>query len=247
MNVELIGVTPNAEELIEKAARTCYQSREKGGPRTAGKMIRMLVSSGHHSVLEHAYATFRISGCSRAMTHQLVRHRLMAISQESQRYCDEKGMFDRGYFVEPRAVEDMADVKLRDLFEEGTPLLFDGNTTVGEAYSSWIKEADNHYQFLQKIIKAGREKELTTANANEDARFLLPNACISEIVISANFRELRHIFTVRCDARAQWEIRRVSMLMLGKMKEVAPNVFDDFVVSGGKRGYDGTATTIWPS
>jgi len=97
MKIDLIAITPNAEEVIENAARTCYQSKP-GEKHVIGDLILRLIKSGHHSVLEHAYATFRINGCSRSMTHQLVRHRLMAVSQESQRYVDgAKG----GYYKTP--------------------------------------------------------------------------------------------------------------------------------------------------
>lgn len=85
MKVDLIATTPNAEEVIENAARTCYQSEPKDNV-VVGDLIRKLIKSGHYSVLEHAYCTFRINGGSRVITHQLVRHRLIAISQESQRY-----------------------------------------------------------------------------------------------------------------------------------------------------------------
>ena len=85
MIVELIAITSDAEKIIEDAARTCYQSKA-GEKHVVGDLISKLIKSGHHSVLEHAYATFRINGCSRSMTHQLVRHRLCSFSQQSQRY-----------------------------------------------------------------------------------------------------------------------------------------------------------------
>lgn len=90
MKVELLGITPNAEKLIEDAGRTCYLSFDKKEPESEKKFIRMIIKSGHHSVLEHAYATFRIKGGSRSFTHQLVRHRLCSYSQQSQRYVNEK-------------------------------------------------------------------------------------------------------------------------------------------------------------
>jgi thymidylate synthase (FAD) len=75
--VELIAITPNAEKVIEEAARTCYLSFDKIGEDSEKNLIHRLVKLGHESPLEHAYATFRIKNCSRAMTHQLVRHRLI--------------------------------------------------------------------------------------------------------------------------------------------------------------------------
>ena len=106
MKVTLLTITPNAVQAIELAGRTCYRSEERITDESATKFVRAIRKSGHHSVLEHAYATFVIEGGSRAMTHQLVRHRLMAISQESQRYCDEAGIYSNQYYVIPKSVRD---------------------------------------------------------------------------------------------------------------------------------------------
>ena len=91
LNVELMAVTPEAERVIEQAGRTCYLSFDRVGEHTQREFVLRLLKMGHESPLEHAYATFRIRNCSRAMTHQLVRHRLMAVSQQSQRYVSEQG------------------------------------------------------------------------------------------------------------------------------------------------------------
>jgi len=192
MKIELLEITPNAEELIENAARTCYQS-ESSGKTPTGSLIPRLIKSGHHSVLEHAYATFRINGCSRAMTHQLVRHRLMAISQQSQRYVKEN-QFD---YVVPPAIIEKGIVAVATYRRQ----------------MSDIQGMYNHWK--EQGVK------------NEDARFVLPNACQSEIVISANFREFRHIFEVRCTKHAQWEIRAAAKEMLNVLNDVAPSVFED--------------------
>ena len=192
MKVELLSVTPNAEELIENAGRTCYQSEAKEG-HVVGTLIKALIKSGHESVLEHSYATFRINEVSRALTHQLVRHRLMAVSQQSQRYVKES-QFE---YVVPEAILGMSP-------------------NLQNQYHNHMKEIQKMYDFW----KANGLK-------NEDARFVLPNACHSEIVISANFREFRTIFKVRCDKHAQWEIRKMATNMLGQLYDIAPNVFED--------------------
>ena len=205
MTVELIAITPNAEVVIEKAGRTCYCSTPKAQPAGEKNLIHRIIKNGHHSVLEHASATFRITGVSRSFTHQLVRHRLCAFSQRSQRYVNEKSFA----FVEPESIREKTEA--HRLFEE------------------FMAEAKNAYCKLQELgIK------------NEDARFVLPNAVQSEIVLSANFRELRHIFCVRCDRHAQWEIREVALQMLRIMKKEAPSVFGDFVID------EETATAYTP-
>lgn len=192
MKIELIAITPEPESVIELAARTCYQSQDRREEESAGVLIGKLLAMGHETPLEHAYATFRISGCSRAMSHQLVRHRLMAVCQKSQRYVSEA---DFEYVTPPSLAE--AD---RDEFAEDM-------ATIGQMYGKW------------------KARGLR----NEDARFVLPNACTTELVISANFREFRHIFAMRCSRHAQWEIREACTEMLKQLHAHAPAVFGDIV------------------
>ena len=190
MNVELLAVTEGAEELIEAAGRTCYQSGDKARPGGAGAFVSRLLASGHESPVEHAYATFRITGCSRAMTHQLVRHRLMAVSQQSQRYVSEDA-FD--YVIPPSIAAAHADEFRADM------------------------------EIIRGLYRKWKERGVR----NEDARYVLPNACATEIVISANFREFRHIFRIRCAPQAQWEIRQACRAMLRALLARAPGVFGD--------------------
>jgi len=198
MKVELMAITPQAEDVIEKACRTCYLSFHRyNPPSSTEELIKKVIRKGHHSVLEHALATFRIKGGSRVFTHEMVRHRLMSPSQESQRYV-EYGKTKEFEFVIPPTVE---ITNLKDKFR---------------------KKALELKDFYEEMVKAGVPKE--------DARYILPNATVSEIVVSANFRELRHIFEVRCVERAHWEIRQICLEMLKIMKKEAPMVFRDFVI-----------------
>jgi thymidylate synthase (FAD) len=195
MKVELLFITPNAEKLIETAGRTSYLSLNKQGKDTEKDFIRMLIKNGHFSVLEHAYATFRISGVSRSFTHQLVRHRLCSYTQQSQRYVDES-MFN---YIEPDSIKN--------------------NSKAHSLFIKFIEEAKRVYLKLQKLgIK------------NEDARFVLPNAVESQIVVTANLREWRHIIKLRGSPDAQWEIRNVAIEMLKILKKHAPTVFEDFEI-----------------
>jgi thymidylate synthase (FAD) len=190
MKVELIALTPDPERIIEIAARTCYQSGDKMVPEKLGELLPKLIAMGHESPFEHATATFRVSGVSRAMTHQFVRHRLLAVSQKSQRYVSE-GNFE---WVTPPSVPD------------GDKAEFDRDMDV-----------------MRSMYKKWKDKGLK----NEDARFVLPNACTTEMVVSANFREWRHVFDVRCHRRAQWEIRDACLAMLVVLNQHAPHVFAD--------------------
>jgi thymidylate synthase (FAD) len=192
MKVELLAITPDAEKLIEQAGRTAYLSFGKRGEGSEKKFIRMLLKNRHYSVLEHATATFRISGVSRAMTHQLVRHRLCSFTQQSQRYVNEKGFS----FVEPESVRRSPDAHA--------------------LFSEQMQRARNAYAGLQSL-----------GIRNEDARFVLPNAVESQIVVSANLREWRHIIELRCRPAPQWEIRQACGEILRFLKQCVPTAFED--------------------
>ncbi len=193
--VELLAITPDAEKLIELAGRTCYLSHDRSQPGSEQRFIRMLLRHEHLSVLEHAYATFRIKGGSRSFTHQIVRHRLASFSQQSQRYVSE------------------------DNFEYVVPPTIDANPAARERFQDLMEEIRKAYGELQEM-----------GITKQDARFVLPNAVTSEIVISANLREWRHIFTVRCDQAAQWEIRTICIQMLELLQKEVPTVFSDFII-----------------
>lgn len=190
MKVELLALTPDAERIIEIAARTCYQSGDRMVPEKLGELLPKLLAMGHESPFEHAYATFRISEVSRAMTHQFVRHRLMAVSQKSQRYVSE-GNFE---WVVPPSVP---------------------------------AERRADFNADMEVVRAMYKKWKDQGLKNEDARFVLPNACTTELIVSANFREWRHIFEVRCHRRAQWEIREVCLALLKELSAKAPHAFAD--------------------
>jgi thymidylate synthase (FAD) len=190
--VELLAITPGAERLIEEAGRTAYLSCAKRGEGSEKKFIRMLLKNRHYSVLEHASATFRITGVSRAMTHQLVRHRLCSFTQQSQRYVNEKEFS----FVEPESVCQ--------------------NPEAHGLFSDQMESARRAYSGLQAM-----------GIRNEDARFVLPNAVESQVVVSANLREWRHIIELRCRPASQWEIRLVCGEILKLLKKNVPTAFED--------------------
>ena len=198
--VDLLGITRpvkgrTVEQHLERAARECYQSHKLISPEDNPRFIRGLILRGHESVLEHASATFRVLGGSRAFTHEMVRHRLLSFSQQSQRYVSETDF--RAILPPPVADNPDALAAFRQLLEHSR-----------EAYT--------------KLHELGLK--------NEDARFVLPNAVESGIVISGNLREWRHVFRVRCTEAAQWEIRRICGMMLKLVREHAPVVFGDFVL-----------------
>jgi len=207
-SVTLLAHTPQPLALIFAAYRQCYSagsaadmwpqllegniSREK-----QADFVRNVMSSGHTSPIEHVNFTFVLDGVSRALTHQLVRHRIASYSQQSQRYVDAAN-FD--YVVPPRI---KADPEAYARFS---------------ACMAHIADAYAQLQHLLKTDGAGK-------SSNEDARFVLPQAAASRIVVTMNCRSLLNFFEHRTCERAQWEIRRVARMMLKQCTEVLPEIF----------------------
>ena len=179
MKIEVLDLTKNSCQLIERAARACYNSAPN--PETRSKFLQGLVKSGHESPIEHAKLTIEVSDVSRAFTHQLVRHRLMSFSQASQRYIKFSGDIDN--FIVPEDILNNEEAKI--------------------VYGKSLSEIMDGYN---KLCELGIKRE--------DARMLLPNSSETKIVVTANFREWRHFFEVRCDKHAQWEIRRFALSLL---------------------------------
>lgn len=199
MTVELLSSTPNPESNIARCARICYDSTPKD-LEAERKFIRGLVKSGHTSTIEHASASFLIKDVSRALTHELVRHRLFSFSQRSQRYVNES----KPNFVVP-------DVLLDD----------------NRANPKMENAKDFYYTVMDFAWKAYRQLINEYGLKPEDARFVLPNACCTTISVSGNFREWRNFLILRLSPRAQWEIRKLANIILDKLIELAPSVFED--------------------
>ena len=204
MKVNMITHTPNPEKVVAAAAKLCYspatgEELYKGlTDKKAKEFVERLMKMRHESPLEHASFTFAVDGISRACSHQLVRHRLASYSQKSQRYVEE-GLFD--YVIPPEIEQN----ELARMYFE-----------IEMAYSKTV------YKDITKLLEQeGRTKE----QAREDARFVLPNACRTNIVVTMNARQLLHFFEVRCCNRAQWEIREMADEMLRQCREVAPVLF----------------------
>ena len=212
MKVTLITHTPDPEKIIASAAKLCYSSSDieslMNGLTTekVESFIKKLADLGHQSPLEHCSFTFGIEGVSRALTHQLVRHRIASYSQKSQRYVVE-GQFE---YVTPPEIK--ADEEAHRIFIEA--MEHDANT-----YNMLVHRLKTRY------INGGMDEISATKKAIEDARFVLPNACETKIIATMNIRTLLHFFEERCCSRAQWEIRHMANMMLNICKEVAPNLF----------------------
>lgn len=219
--VTLLTYTPEPEKYIAAAAKLCYSSSDIEGllnDLTSEKIdsfVEMLGSVGHGSPFEHVNFTFGIEGVSRTLTHQLVRHRIGAsYSQKSQRYVAE-GQFE---YVIPPSIE--ANPKAKEIFIQA---MEEDQKRYDDIVAVLTKEHIETFRQEGQDDKAAQRN--ATKKAIEDARFVLPNACETKIVVTMNARALFNFFTLRCCTRAQWEIRELANQMLGCVKEIAPIVF----------------------
>ena len=220
LQVNLLAHTPDALSLIYAAFRQCYHAgyvADMWPKLLAGDIsreqqedfVRQVVASGHVSPIEHVSFTFAVQGISRALSHQLVRHRIASFSQQSQRYVDGSA-FD---YILPPAIARNAAAKERFLrcLEE-----------IGEAY---------------RDVKAILEESGRKDKAKEDARFLLPQAAETRIIVTMNCRSLLNFFEQRCCTRAQWEIRATAGAMLQQCQEVLPVIFSTAGARCERLGY----------
>jgi len=193
VHVELWQITPDAEVFIARCARVSRGKNETVPLEEARDFIRKLITSGHESVLEHAYATFYVEGISRVCMAQITRHRLASFTVESQRSVRPKKAL-----VVPASVAAAQNGSLKELLE---------------IY------LDNAFIVYDNLVVSGVPKE--------DARYFLPQAVTTSMVVTANFREWRHILKLRTAPEAQWEIRELCAEIGKILVEKAPSVFED--------------------
>lgn len=219
-NVTLIAYTPSPEKTVAAAAKLCYSSaaiddlREGLTDEKAASFVEMLSEIGHESPIEHASFTFGIEGVSRSFLAQITRHRIASYSVKSQRYVSE-GCFE--YVTPPEIAENAEAVKI---YEESMKAAQDAYDRLSEILTQKHKA-----MFLSEGKDEKTAARLAQKKAIEDARFVLPNACETKMVVTMNARSLHNFFRHRCCNRAQWEIQAVANQMLKLVKEVAPDLF----------------------
>ncbi len=206
-----------AEVLAETAGRTCYMSFSKPRPGGNAAYLGHIKEVGHGSVFEHAVWSFLITGVSRTLTHELVRHRAgWAYSQLSQRYVDESV----AEYVEPDIIA--ADPELHQLWL----------AAVGHAHAAYVALADRlNAKLAADPAHAGDAPGDRTARrkaARQAARSVLPNATETKITVTANARALRHFLESRGSVHAEPEIRKLANRMLDLLQKEAPNLFSDY-------------------
>lgn len=218
--VTLITHSAMPEKIVASAAKLCYSPSDIDHimdgltEEKTASFVEMLAEIGHESPIEHASFTFGIEGVSRALLAQITRHRMASFSVQSQRYVAEL-QFE---YVVPPHIAAIPEAKAEFL--------------------AAMEEDQHHYDSLTAILKEkhktalmaqGKDEKAAERMAQkmaiEDARFVLPNACDTKMIVTMNARSLYNFFSHRCCNRAQWEIRDVAIQMLQLVKEVAPHIF----------------------
>lgn len=195
-------LTPiNGKELkeLEQIARVCYKSEnlitEDG--KSAENLISNLIKRGHEAMLEHKSLSVKFV-CDRAISHELVRHRVASFAQESQRYCNYS----------------------KDKF----------NAEITFIQPWWLHEGDKGYSDFVKACQSAEDAYFDLLNEGwyaENARGVLPNAVKTEIVVTANYREWRHILNLRCDVAAHVDMRHLMTALCQELQQKIPIIFDD--------------------
>ncbi len=220
MLVQLIAHTNDPEKTVAAAAKLCYSDAhietllEGLTPEKTASFLQKLTDLGHASPIEHASFTFGIEGVSRTFLAQVTRHRIASFSVQSQRYVR---LEDFRYVIPPEieAIPEAKEKFIEAMNEEA------------RNYLSLVKSLEETH--TQRLMAQGMEEKAARAKAskqaNEDARFVLPNACETKMVMTMNCRSLQNFFNLRCCNRAQWEIRAVADEMLRLVLPLAPHIF----------------------
>ncbi len=205
---EIISLPENLLEMLEKAGRTCYKSEDKITAESASKFTKMLLTHKHHAMIEFGDIIVRFI-TNRGVTHELVRHRLCSFAQESTRYVKYDGNME---FIKPVWCSDSIIGDWSDPCFIDYPAL----TTIEQIFIKALLESETNYQAL-----------LRNGWRPEQAREVLPNSLKTEIIIKANIREWRHIFSLRCSKAAHPQMRALMLPLLKECQEKLPIVFDD--------------------
>jgi thymidylate synthase (FAD) len=199
---------PSIEKHLERCGRVCYKSEDKITPESSERFVRNICRNKHESVLEHEVLTAHIT-CSRSCSHQLVRHRLAAYSQESQRYCN-YGRSDGLRVICPPSIG-----------------LAPGQYHIDEMSMRKWDNKQLRWLACMEMCYVEYLVALDEGIKPEDARYVLPNACKTEVVTTFNLRQWRHVLKTRCDSHAQWEIRGVMDEIRRELIWRLTSVFED--------------------
>ena len=202
---QILDFPYHAMQRLELIGRVCYKSEDKINSGTADRFLSNIIKKGHESVIEHCYATVKLI-CDRGVSHELVRHRLASYSQESTRYCNYSGgvtfIIPPWLYIEPGELKDKETIATRYLLKDE---------------SVWLLAMLRAEEYYLHFLKHGWSPE--------KARSVLPNALKTEIVITANLREWRHIFKLRCSKQAHPQMREIMIPLRNQFNLMLPIIF----------------------
>ena len=190
----------NGQEIlnkIERCGRVCYKSEGKIEEGSAEKFVAGIIKRGHEAVLEHASVTVKFV-VDRGVSHEIVRHRIASYCQESTRYCNYS----------------------KDDF--GSEI-----TCIIPEYLDYKSEGWETWKAAMKACEDAYFKLLDIGLTPQEARAVLPNSLKTEVVMTANLREWRTFFKLRCANAAHPQMREVTRPLLEDFKNLIPVVFDD--------------------
>lgn len=220
LHVELLEHTPDPERLVAAAAKLCYSDTGAGALRDGltgektQKFLELLMSMGHESPIEHVTFTFAVEGVSRSLLAQITRHRIASFSVQSQRYVKKNEFL----YITPPAIG--GDEALRARYEAAMAQCFGQYQALADALEQRYFAELTAQGVPEKAARSRAEK-----TAIEDARYVLPNACETKLLMTMNARSLHNFFRLRCCGRAQWEIRELAWQMLTLCRAAAPTLF----------------------
>ena len=218
--VRLIAHTPEPEKVVAAAAKLCYSDAhitdllDGLDEEKTARFLTMLSDVGHASPIEHASFTFGIEGVSRTLLAQITRHRIASFSVQSQRYV----RLDDFRYVIPPEIEAIPEAKAA---------FIESMNEDAKRYLDLVQKLEDGHtaRLMAEGLPEKQARAKASKQANEDARFVLPNACETKMVVTMNARSLQNFFHLRCCSRAQWEIRQLAEEMLRLVYPVAPHLF----------------------
>lgn len=189
----------DVQRHLEQCGRVCYKSEDKITDGSAEKLIQNIIKRGHEAVLEHFNVTAKFI-CDRGVSHEIVRHRLASYCQESTRYCNysKDGFGHEITVIEPCYLDKAGE---------------------SPAYTFWLQACEDAERHYFDMLDAGCTPQ--------EARAVLPNSLKTEVVMTANIREWRHFFKLRCAPAAHPQIREVATILFYQFYKQCPILFDD--------------------
>ena len=197
---------------IEQAGRTCYKSESTISDESAERFVRNIVKNGHEAMLEHAFMTVLFT-VDRGISHELVRHRLASFAQESTRYCN---------YSKDKFGNEITVVKPVFFTEDYLQAHPEEKATYLKRYSAWYSSCSFAESSYFQMLREGATPQ--------EARNVLPTSVKTEVVMTANMREIRHFLKLRAageTGKPHPQMLEVAVPLLNELRDKLPAIFED--------------------